>query len=283
MGLFSFFRRKKKEKVSQRVDVAPTEVVQEQAHSIDECLTDIAEEAIATNDSVFPEHTPNECEQATEPGECVQLSDNTESKPTAVTEPAAVNEEIAAESNQKRKRAPTKKKKSLEEAENAPETEAAPQSDECREEATEVETASEDTTCPAPEKTTGRFEIKRAKDGRYVFNLYASNHIIVATSQVYSSSQSALIGINSVIANADKAPVEDRTLKVFETYGFPKWEIYLDKAGEYRFRLYASNGSCICHSQGYTTKTNCKKGIDSIIRSSRNAEIDKSYLKKEDK
>ena len=134
---------------------------------------------------------------------------------------------------------------------------------------------------PKPnEKITGRFEIKKAKDGRFVFNLYASNHVIVATSQVYSSAQSALVGINSVIANAERAPIEDQTLKKYETQNYPKWEIYLDRGEQYRFKLLASNGSCVCHSQGYTSKTNCKSGIESIIRSSRNAEIDKSYLKK---
>ena len=132
-------------------------------------------------------------------------------------------------------------------------------------------------------RVTGRFEIKKAKDGRFVFNLYAPNRVIVATSQVYSSSTAAVNGINSVIANAEKAPVEDWTLKKEpEVLKFPKWEMYIDKGGQYRFKLYAANGSCICHSQGYTAKANCKNGIDSIIRCSRNPEIDKSYLKKED-
>ena len=125
----------------------------------------------------------------------------------------------------------------------------------------------------------GAFEIKKSKDGRFVFNLYAANHVIVATSQVYSSSQSAVNGINSVIANAEKAAIEDQTLKNFTPQSFPKWEIYIDKAGQFRFRLLASNGSCICHSQGYTQKSTCKKGIESIIKTSKKAEIDKAYLK----
>ena len=131
-----------------------------------------------------------------------------------------------------------------------------------------------------PEKFTGKFDIKKTKDGRFVFNLYSTNHVIVATSQVYSSAQSALVGINSVIANAHKTPIEDQTLKNYQPIGYPKWEIYLDKGGQYRFKLNASNGSCVCHSQGYTSKSNCKKGIESIIKCSRNPEIDKSYLKK---
>ena len=130
---------------------------------------------------------------------------------------------------------------------------------------------------------SGFFEIKKSKDGRFVFNLYASNKVIIATSQVYSSSASALNGANSVIANAERAAVEDNTLKNATPVAFPKWEIYRDKAEKFRFRLFAPNGSCICHSQGYTSKASCKNGIESIIRTVKNASIDKSYLKKDKK
>ena len=133
---------------------------------------------------------------------------------------------------------------------------------------------------PAREKT-GRFEIKKAKDGRYVFNLYAPNHVIVATSQTYTTTGAALNGIQSIIANAAKAPVEDQTMKNYSERPYPKWELYLDKGDQYRFRLNAPNGNCIVHSQGYTSKASCKNGIESIIRCSANPEIDKSYLKKE--
>ena len=128
---------------------------------------------------------------------------------------------------------------------------------------------------------TGKFEIKKSKDGRYVFNLYASNNVIVATSQIYSSSTSALNGIKSVVTNASSAPIEDQTVKNYTAVPFPKWEIYKDKGEQFRFRLSASNGSCVCHSQGYTSKTNCKKGIESIIKFATDAEIIKSYINKE--
>lgn len=129
---------------------------------------------------------------------------------------------------------------------------------------------------------TGKFEINKAKDGKYFFNLYASNKVGIATSQMYSTAQSALIGVKSVITNAPKAPIEDQTLKNWEALPYPKWELYLDNGNKYRFRLNAPNGSCVCHSQGYTTKNACKNGIDSIIRSSKNAEIEKNYLAKKD-
>ncbi len=128
----------------------------------------------------------------------------------------------------------------------------------------------------------GKFDIRKSKDGRYFFSLYASNHAVIAYSQIYSSTSAVNTGINSVIANSPKAPTEDTTLKNPATLPCPKWEIYIDKAGQYRFRLYAANGLCVCHSShGYTTKSGCKGGIESIKRFSAEARVDKSYLNKE--
>ena len=126
----------------------------------------------------------------------------------------------------------------------------------------------------------GKFDIKKAKDGRFFFSLYASNGVVIAYSQLYSSLSSVNTGIKSIINNIDKAGIEDTTLKKQVTLPCPKWEIYIDKAGEYRFRLYAMNGQCVCHSShGYSTKSGCKGGIDSIRRFAKEARIDKSYLK----
>ena len=141
--------------------------------------------------------------------------------------------------------------------------------------------ANSETVVEGKSTRSGKFEIKKAKDGRFVFNLYASNHVIVATSQVYTSAQSAMTGIKSVMTNASKAPLEDQTLKEYTNLPYPKWELYQDKGSQFRFRLLAANGSCVVHSQGYTTKANCKKGIESIIKFAEDAEISKAYLKKE--
>lgn len=44
----------------------------------------------------------------------------------------------------------------------------------------------------------------------------------------------------------------------------PKFEVYKDSKGEYRFRLKAPNGEVIAVSEGYTTKANCMNGIESV-------------------
>jgi uncharacterized protein YegP (UPF0339 family) len=43
-----------------------------------------------------------------------------------------------------------------------------------------------------------------------------------------------------------------------------KFELYTDKAGETRFRLKASNGQVILASEGYSSKSGAKNGIESV-------------------
>lgn len=47
-----------------------------------------------------------------------------------------------------------------------------------------------------------------------------------------------------------------------------KFEIYKDKAGEFRFRLKASNGQNILGSEGYARKPSCTNGIESVRKNS---------------
>ena len=57
-----------------------------------------------------------------------------------------------------------------------------------------------------------------------------------------------------------------------------KFEIYTDKAGEFRFRLKASNGQAILASEGYKAKAGCINGIESVKK---NAPNDANYERKE--
>ena len=47
-----------------------------------------------------------------------------------------------------------------------------------------------------------------------------------------------------------------------------KFEVYTDKAGEYRFRLKAGNGEIILASEGYKQKASAMKGIESVRKNS---------------
>ena len=110
----------------------------------------------------------------------------------------------------------------------------------------------------------GKFEIKQAKNGSPMFNLKAGNGEIIATSEQYSSVDACKSGIASVQKNAPIANLEDQTKEGYETAKNPKFEIYQDKRGEFRFRLKAGNGEIILTGEGYKAKTSCKKGIASI-------------------
>ncbi|SHI91412.1 hypothetical protein SAMN02745751_01315 [Dethiosulfatibacter aminovorans DSM 17477] len=52
-----------------------------------------------------------------------------------------------------------------------------------------------------------------------------------------------------------------------------KFEVYRDKAGEFRFRLKASNGQVIASGQGYKTKESCLHGIESVRKNAADAKI----------
>jgi len=50
-----------------------------------------------------------------------------------------------------------------------------------------------------------------------------------------------------------------------------KFEVYKDKAGEFRFRLKAANGQNILASEGYKAKASCMNGIQSVQKNSKDA------------
>ena len=109
----------------------------------------------------------------------------------------------------------------------------------------------------------GKFLVKEVKTGRR-FNLVAGNGEVIGVSEVYASRSGIRNGIASVRKNAPIAPVEDQTVEEFEKVKNPKFEMYIDKAGEYRFRLKARNGEIILASEGYSQKAGCKNGIESV-------------------
>ena len=109
----------------------------------------------------------------------------------------------------------------------------------------------------------GKFVISEAKNG-VKFNLKAGNGEIIATSEVYASKDACKNGIASVQKNAPIAPVEDQTVEGYAEEKNPKFEMYKDKAGEFRFRLKAGNGQIIATSESYSTKSACENGIESV-------------------
>ena len=119
----------------------------------------------------------------------------------------------------------------------------------------------------------GKFVISATKNDGFKFNLKATNGQVIATSQVYKSLDTCKSGVNSVMTNAPIAALEDQTVEGFDTAKHPKFELYADKAGEFRFRLKAKNGEIIATGEGYTTKKACEAGIESVRKNSADAQI----------
>ncbi len=57
----------------------------------------------------------------------------------------------------------------------------------------------------------GKFELKKAKDGQFHFNLLATNGQVILSSEMYKAKDSALNGIESVQKNAPTAALDDQT------------------------------------------------------------------------
>ena len=109
----------------------------------------------------------------------------------------------------------------------------------------------------------GKFVVRNTKTG-IKFDLKAGNGEVIATSEVYASEASCLKGVASVQKNAPVAAVEDQTVEGYAVEKHPKFEMYVDKAGEFRFRLKATNGQVIAVSEGYKAKASCENGIASV-------------------
>ena len=120
----------------------------------------------------------------------------------------------------------------------------------------------------------GKFVIKKTSAGTK-FDLKSGNGEIIASSQVYASEAACKNGIASVQKNCT-SKIENQTKAGFAVEKNPKYEIYKDKKGEFRFRLKATNGHIIATSEGYTTEANCLKGIESVKKNAPDAKIEEA-------
>ncbi len=118
----------------------------------------------------------------------------------------------------------------------------------------------------------GKFLMKKSGKG-FSFNLIAGNGQVIAVSETYSSEAACKNGIESVRKNAPLAKTEDQTVEGYQTVANPKFEVYADKKGEFRFRLQARNGEIIAVSEGYKAKSSCIGGIESVQKNAPDASI----------
>ena len=119
----------------------------------------------------------------------------------------------------------------------------------------------------------GKFVIKQAKNEEYSFSLKATNgQVILTAGETFTTLATCKNSIESVKKNP-LSHVEDQTVEGYETLTHPKYELYTDKAGEFRFRLKARNGEPIGKSEGYKTKDSALNGIASVGKNAPEGEV----------
>ena len=104
----------------------------------------------------------------------------------------------------------------------------------------------------------GTFELSKASDGRFMFNLKAANHEVILSSQMYESKQSAQDGIASVRENAVLSG---------------QFEELVGTDGRPYFVLHAANKQVIGRSEMYSSPEAMRKGIQSVKTNAPDAEI----------
>ena len=95
----------------------------------------------------------------------------------------------------------------------------------------------------------GKFEMKTAKNGKFFFNLKASNGQIILSSEMYETRKAADNGVESVKKNA----ADDG-----------RYERKKSNKGEDYFILKASNGQEIGKSEMYSSAAGMENGIKSV-------------------
>lgn len=118
----------------------------------------------------------------------------------------------------------------------------------------------------------GKYRLRRVPSG-FKFDLLAENGQAVLTSEVYLSEAACRKGMESVRKNAPLAAVENQTEAGFQTLPHPKFQVYQDKQGFFRFRLKARNGEIIAVSDRYTAKAGCLGGIESAKRNAQTSPV----------
>lgn len=104
----------------------------------------------------------------------------------------------------------------------------------------------------------GVFELKKSKDGQFMFNLKAGNGEVILTSELYHQKASAENGIESVKKNApDDARYERKSSGKGDPY----------------FVLKAGNGQIIGNSGMYSSTQAMESGIASVKANAPGADV----------
>jgi uncharacterized protein YegP (UPF0339 family) len=103
------------------------------------------------------------------------------------------------------------------------------------------------------------FDVRRASNGEFYFNLKARNGRLIGTSQLFASKWNAERGaatVRSLVGAAQKS--------IQAAAREPRCDLFTGADGLVYFRLRANNGEIVLASEGYTTKASAQKGVASV-------------------
>lgn len=121
---------------------------------------------------------------------------------------------------------------------------------------------------------TGIYKILKTATG-FKFILTSPSGRILAASEAYSKIDSCINGIESFRRHSH-SNIEDQTIQFAASITNPKYELYLDHAANFRFRLKAKNGEILAVSEPYTSKETCLKALNDTFLYSQSNDIQKA-------
>ena len=107
----------------------------------------------------------------------------------------------------------------------------------------------------------GKFELKKSKDGQFMFNLKAAHGQVILTSELYKTKPSAENGIESVRKNSAREGAFE--VKATAT-----------AKGEPYFILKATNGQEVGRSEYYSSTKAMENGIESVKKNAPEAKVE---------
>ena len=103
----------------------------------------------------------------------------------------------------------------------------------------------------------GKFIVKTTETG-IKFDLLGADGAVLLSSEVYSGERACLNGVESVKKSC-LGGIEDQTVEGFEALSHPKFEVYVDQGGKFRFRLKKTDISAFFRSSHFGCCQNARR------------------------
>jgi len=123
-----------------------------------------------------------------------------------------------------------------------------------------------------------KFQVYKSPSKKTRFRLRGDDNKIVAIGAVYKTHAGCVSGIRNVQKNSG-ARIEDLTKRSGPKIPNPKYQIYKEASGVFRFRLKAANGDIIAIGEKCETKDGCFKGIE-VVKTSSEATVEDRFSRK---